>query len=87
MEDRIKKIEEAIEAIQKRNISVENNKAWERSSIRILSISIITYIVAISILYILHAPHIFLNACIPVCGFILSTQSLPSIKKIWLKNK
>ncbi len=87
MEDRILKIEEDIQAIKKRNISVENSKAWERSFTRIASISIITYIVAIIIMIILGATHPFFNACVPVLGFILSTQSLPFIKKLWMKDR
>lgn len=87
MEERIQKIEEDIENIKKRNTAVEIDKAWERSFARIISISIITYVVAVIILWALDAVYPFLSACVPVLGFILSTQSLPVIKRIWVKNK
>lgn len=80
MEERIKQIEE-------RNKRVELDKAWETSTVRIFSISLITYIVAVVLLYIIDAPKPFLSALVPVLGFILSTQSIPFIKKLWLKNK
>lgn len=87
MEEQIIKIQEDIEAIKKRNVSVETNKAWEKSFTRIVSISIITYIVALIVMHALGAQHVFFNALVPVFGFILSTQSLPFIKKIWMKHR
>lgn len=80
-------IEERLHKIEERNKRVELDKAWENSFVRILSISIITYIATIFILYSIGIPSPFLNAFIPVLGFILSTQSIPIIKKYWIKNK
>ncbi len=80
-------IEQRIQNIEDRNRRVELDKAWEGSLARIFSISLITYFVAVFVLYIIKAPNIWLNAFVPVVGFILSTQSLPFIKKVWIKNK
>lgn len=82
-----KSLEERIEVIEERNKRVEFDKRWEVSSIRILSVGIITYLIAVFVLFMIKAPNPFLNALIPTVGFILSTQSLPFIKKLWLKNK
>lgn len=80
-------IETRIQNIEERNKRVELDKAWEGSFVRIFSISAITYIIAVFALYTIHAPNPWLNAFIPVIGFILSTQSLPFIKRFWIKNK
>lgn len=80
MEERIKQIEE-------RNKRVEIDKAWEGSFTRIATISVITYLVAVIVLNIIDADNPFLGAFVPVLGFIISTQSLPFIKKLWMINK
>ena len=83
----MKTIEERLQDIEERNVRVEQDKAWEGSLARIFTISAITYIVAVVLLCAMKASHPFLNALVPVLGFILSTQSLPFIKKIWTKKK
>lgn len=79
--------EERLNKIEERNRKVELDKAWETSFVRILSVAIITYIIAVIALFMIKAPNPFLNALIPTLGFILSTQSLPFIKRLWMKNK
>ncbi len=81
-----KDLENRIQAIEERNKKVQVDKAWEGSFVRIFSICIATYIVALVLLYILDANYPFFNAFVPVVGFILSTQSLPFIKKIWINK-
>ncbi len=80
-------IEERLNKIEERNKRVEIDKAWETSFVRILSISIITYIITIVLMYSIGIAKPYLNAFLPVFGFILSTQSIPVIKKYWIKNK
>ena len=80
-------IEERLNKIEDRNKRVELDKAWEKSFTRILSICIITYLAAFLVLYSIGASESYLSALIPVLGFILSTQSIPFIKKYWVKNK
>ena len=82
MEDRILKLEDAVTKIQIRNAKVEANKAWETSGIRILS----TYLVISLILNIIGVSQILLNAIIPTVGFLLSIQTLPIIKRWWIKK-
>jgi hypothetical protein len=76
-----------LELIKSRNARVEADKAWEGSATRIGMISLITYVVAASVLFLLGAKRFWLDACIPPIGFFLSTQSLPKIKEWWLKNR
>lgn len=80
-------IEERVKIIEERNRRVELDKAWEGSLARIATVSLITYVVAVCVLYFINASNPILGAFVPVLGFILSTQSVPIIKKLWIKNK
>lgn len=80
-------IEERLNKIEERNKRVELDKSWETSCVRIISVSFITYVAAFFALYSIGASKPYLSALIPVLGFILSTQSIPVIKKYWIKNK
>ena len=86
MEEKIKQIEKEIESIKARNSRVEGDKAWETSISRIISITIITYIIAVIVFYIIGVRNVFLNALVPTLGFFLSVQSLPILKKWWIKS-
>jgi hypothetical protein len=76
-----------IQQILERNKRVEMDKAWETSLTRRGFIAIITYITALAFLYLIDNPLFWLNACVPAAGYILSTLSLPPLKRLWLKGK
>jgi hypothetical protein len=78
--------DETLKLILERNARVEADKAWETSKIRRLFIVLITYVVAGLYMSALGANLPWLNAFIPVGGYVLSTLSLPEIKKIWLER-
>ena len=82
-----KQIEKEINRIKKRNKRVESDKAWETSTFRRITIALMTYIIIVSFLWIINVPNYWLNALVPTAAFILSTLSLPLLKKWWLKNK
>jgi hypothetical protein len=86
MEDRIKALEQEISLIKDRNIKVEADKAWETSTFRVISILIATYIFASLALYFIGIENYLVSAFIPVLGYFLSVQSLPFIKKWWIKK-
>lgn len=86
MDDRIQKLESEIATIQERNARVEADKAWETSHFRIFSLTIITYIVAVLVLIVIGGKNTFLNALVPTIGFFLSVQTLPIVKKWWIKK-
>ena len=73
-----------IEKIRERNLRVEADKAWETSWTRRGFISAATYIVAAVWLIIIHDSFPLLKALVPVAGFILSTLSLPFLKRAWI---
>jgi hypothetical protein len=76
-------IEREIITIQERNRRVEEDKAWERSWTRRLSISVLTYVFAAAWLFAIHNSAPLLNATVPVGGFLLSTLTLAFIKSRW----
>jgi len=79
-------MKEDIEKIKERNKRVEANKAWEVSITRKIIIALMTYIIIVIFLWSINAPRPWLNAIVPVVGFILSTLTLPLFKKFWLNN-
>lgn len=87
MEERIQKLEKEIEIIKDRNLRVEADKAWETSYFRVLLISGIIYVIAIKVMYFIGTENYFLNALVPPIGYFLSVQSLPFIKKWWIKKQ
>ena len=75
-----------IQNIKERNFRVEADKAWETSLFRKILISVITYIVASLVLYVIGVPDFYLGAIIPTLGFFLSTLTIPAVKRWWIRN-
>lgn len=82
----IDEIKTEINLIKERNKRVEGDKAWEISKTRVLVVLGMTYIITAVVFYFIGVKNYLLNALIPSLGFFLSTQSLPFIKKWWLKK-
>lgn len=87
MEERINGLEKEIEAIKERNMRVEEEKAWEVSGFRVVSIAGITYGIAAAILYSIGVKDFLLSAFVLAIGYVLSTRSLPFVKTWWLKRR
>jgi hypothetical protein len=81
--DNVEILKQKIDAIERRNIRVESDKAWEVSYTRRLCIACVTYVIAALVMYFIGVTNYFASALIPVIGYILSTISLPFIKKWW----
>ncbi len=79
-------IEQEIEIIKERNVRVEANKAWETSFVRRFFIAFATYCIAALWLRTIGETDIWLKAVVPTGGYLLSTLSLPFIKKWWTDN-
>ena len=75
----IKQLEERIEAIEKRNIKVEKDKEWETSVVRKSLIAVLTYIVVVIFFITIKIEEPFINAIVPVAGFLLSTLSFSMV--------
>ncbi len=80
-------VEDRLSAIEQRNEIVSRDKKWETSVTRRLFICIITYICACFIFkFILPSQNWYIGAIVPVCGYLLSTLSLPRIRRVWEKR-
>ncbi|MFH1224256.1 MAG: hypothetical protein V1676_00450 [Candidatus Diapherotrites archaeon] len=77
---------EKISAILSRNARVERDKAWEVSKTRRAIIAVATYLVILYFLLLINAPNPYTNALVPAAAYLLSTLSLPFIKKWWEKE-
>jgi hypothetical protein len=74
-------------AIEERNLRVTYDKAWETSWVRRGLIAGITYACAFILLNILGHDEAWKHAFVPVMGYLLSTLSLPAVKKIWIAQQ
>jgi len=84
--DELQRLAQEVEALKERNRRVEAEKAWEMSNFRIASIAAVTYVVAAIVLYSIGVANFLLAAFVPALGYILSTLSLPAIKKWWMSR-
>lgn len=79
-------LQQELLAIQERNRRVELDKAWETSWTRRLFIAALTYAVAGFWLVLIHEVYSWFKAFVPAGGYLLSTLSLPVIKRWWAKR-
>lgn len=82
----LQKIQEEIERIHERNRRVESDKSWETSWFRILFVAVIIYTVAGIFMMIVKIVNPWINAFVPALGYVLSEQSLPFVKKWWIRR-
>ncbi len=78
---------QSIEAILERNKRVEADKAWEGSWLRRGFIAILTYATAVGILWATGNNNAFVAALFPPAGYLLSTLTLPSLKRWWIDRQ
>lgn len=86
MEERIAKLEAEMEAVRLRNARVEADKAWETSGFRVVLLTVFTYFAALLVLYAVGGENFLWAALVPAAGFFLSVQSLPFLKRWWIKK-
>ncbi len=79
-------MQKELEVIKERNRRVGADKAWEVSWTRRISIAAITYVVAAFWLITIHDTNPLLKSFVPTVGYLLSTITLPSIKRWWVKK-
>ncbi len=80
-----KTIESRLAEIESRNARVENDKAWETSLTRKISILVMTYLILGIYMMFLGVEKWYLHALVPTCGYLLSTLALPFVRNIWEK--
>lgn len=82
----LEQLEQEIENIKLRNQAVEKDKAWELSKTRKFIVFLLTYIVIVLFFAVVKLPKPFLNSIVPAIAFILSTSTINSLKKCWIKR-
>ena len=80
-------IQKELAALHERNKRVEADKAWELSWTRRIFIVAVTYIFSALWLLAIGDTKPFLKALIPTAGYVLSTFTLPPLKRWWGRNK
>ncbi|MEK7096262.1 MAG: hypothetical protein AAB896_03170 [Patescibacteria group bacterium] len=80
-------IEKRLSAIEVRNARVEQDKTWEISWTRRLSIAVLTYAVVVAYLIVIDNNAPFINAAVPVVGFLFSTLLLRQIRNFWQNRR
>lgn len=80
-------IQERIELLESRNRRVETDKAWETSWTRRISIAVLTYAVVATYLAVVIGTNPWLNALVPVAGFLLSTLTVSYLKSWWISRR
>lgn len=82
----IKELEREISRMKERNSRVEADKAWETSKTRKLIITAFTYLAVALYLQAIRVPVPWLNAIVPTAGFLLSTLTLPTFRRLWIAH-
>lgn len=78
-------LEKRVSEIERRNIRVEMDKAWETSWARRSLLVLFTYLSVGLYMQAIGIASPWLNAIIPSLGFLLSTLTLPFFKNLWIK--
>ena len=81
----LKEIEHRVKRIEERNRKVEQDKAWETSYSRRFLLLLFTYLSVGFYLKAIGISNPWLNAIVPAIAFMLSTLTLPVLKKLWLR--
>lgn len=87
MEQKIKQLEQDIEAIKSRNRRVEADKGWETSKTRMLFVSGVTFALAYLFMLLINEREPFWKALAGTLAYIASTTSYGILKTWWLKKR
>lgn len=80
-------LEQRLQAIEERNKKVEDDKAWETSWLRKVSIVVLTYIVVVFYMHFVLHINPWINGLVPVIGYSLSTLTISLLKKEWINRR
>jgi len=80
-------LEDGVQAIEERNARVEADKAWEGSWYRRLLLASAMYATAVLFLWSSNAEAFWFQSLVPAGAYILSTLTLPWLKRRWVGKK
>jgi len=80
----IEQLQSEVKELKNRNQRVEADKGWETSFARRALLTLFTYLALGIYMWAIDIGRPWLNAIVPTAGFMLSTLSLPWLKKRWV---
>lgn len=80
-------LEDRLTQIENRNKRVERDKDWEKSWTRRSLLAVLTYIVVVVYSWWIGGAHPFIQALVPVFGYVISTLTISVAKRRWEKTK
>ena len=80
----IPELEKRLALVENRNLRVTADKTWETSLTRRFSIAGLTYLVVSTYLIVIGNEKPYVNALVPVMGYVLSTLALAQVKASWI---
>lgn len=83
IEQQLNALKNELLALRARNQRVEIDKAWEQSRSRKVFLLLLTYLIASLVFMALGSVDPFLSALIPTVGYLISTFSLPAVRRRW----
>ncbi|MBU0981523.1 hypothetical protein KKC94_02415 [Patescibacteria group bacterium] len=83
----LESLQKEIDEIKARNKKVEADKAWETSIVRKVLVMGLTYIVIASFFVVADLAKPFVNAIVPSAAFLLSTLTVPVVKRVWINKR
>lgn len=86
IENDIQELQEEVERLKLKVKSDELKDQWHQSKVRIVYVSVTTYVVALVFMFAFDIDNPFLNAFIPSLLYVFSFQSLPFIRRMWTRN-
>lgn len=86
LDGRLTALEAEIAALKLRNERVEGDKAWETSALRVRLLAGFTFVVTAAVFWLIAAPHPLRNACVPSLAYLLSTWTIPFVKRRFLQR-
>jgi hypothetical protein len=87
IDERVARIEKVVSEIGERNEKVSWDKAWETSSARRALIAALTFVFTSAVFVSIGVNEPLLNALIPVTGYVVSTFSVPWVKRRWVERQ
>ena len=83
-DSRLAKLELEVKAIKERNEKVEGDKAWETSRFRLICLLVITFLFTALVFWLIGVENCLRNALIPTLAYLISTRTIPILRKWWI---
>lgn len=86
LEEKVSYLEEQVSKLTLQDKYIKMQDRWDKSLTRVILVAINTYIFVGIILLILGVHNVLINAFIPAGAYVLSQQTIPYFKKLWIKH-